>query len=362
MYKKLNINRDKIINTVNMFLSSSYLNSKCEDSLIHISNSQYRLNYMIKKESGIIDFYFNKNGTTTISPNVGKFRSLNVDLAEIIKSECVMDDAKSKSYVLNNVDENDLSCILQLISELDIIVEKISNIDSIIKSRYKLTGKNDNQVSLSYYKSGTLLLQGKPISTFFKCITVISELIDSDKTNSAFNDFYEVNIEQKNVIRLTEIHMPNAYNLLPANLLNGVYQSVYLTLIESNTMFDYTCIAFPAYRVLEGFLKYFLKTDFKIIIDTRYDDKKLHNFFKDNGDSWHTVNDKEIPIHTDKANKLAELYVIYKNRHPLFHMEDLGVYEISIPSKEIENMQAAKQIIIDILNEIDVYYSIEGEQ
>ena len=353
-FKKLNLDRNKIISNVNRFCEINFNNYCVSKTFKEMDKTRRRLNISIDgNRHFFIDFHFNtSDATTTIEYFGGNEVELKKQLAKFIKDEClVSDNSTNKWFIVNNINKDDFESILEIIEESHLYKETSRKQQLENSFIYQCKSKDDEKITINYYSNKKVVIQGRPLLLFNEIITMFSELIDFDEIPKVFNDCYEIEIKKDDVMSQYEIKMPNSYNKNELKLKKVLLQAVYNTNIKGD-MFDYSYLVAPALRALEGHIKYVYKHN-SIIIG----DKQIGIIFDNNNiDNRHYLkNNYKTNLDNNKIKYIEKAYNYYFiNRHSLFHWNDVELPQDD--TRIIENYGEAIRIINDILDLIDSYY------
>lgn len=348
-YKGLNImHHESIEESIETYMISTQ-NSYSLDSIEIISDSQKRYHFTVDGIRMFIDFYFSK-GKTTIQPRSGKpeHQEIKINLADFIKKKLHNVIESSNTLTVKNVSQENWDGLFEMIEELDSV-----NTTSDNKGTYRIIGIQKDDVTISYYPNGTLLMQGRPLRLFNEITTLISELlVETTQIVRINNSTYKKNISKDIVQRDFDVLMKNSKNKLPPKLEIVIKQSIYNSHINDDDMFDYTFLVFPTLRALEGHIKYVAKK-----LNLTIHDNKIGSLFNYNNKRQAHELKNPIGIPETITNHLEKQYVCYKQqRNVYFHWSDVTA-PIDLTSM-VYTPEGAKQKIFDILRDIDYYYSI----
>ncbi|BES64978.1 type II toxin-antitoxin system mRNA endoribonuclease LsoA [Gottschalkiaceae bacterium SANA] len=345
-YKNLSLKRDCIVCMIQACLGGKYDKVKVSQ-LRNINNTLYRVDVSLDRKDFFLDFYFKSDGKTTISITGGKQNKLKVELAEYLKRNCGYKCNKD-SFVINNMLDDDLELLVMYLLEPE---NKINIIDEVVKHPYakrELTFTSDfqDQLKLIHYNTNRVQIQGKPLYIFSKAVSLISELRD-DVRLDALEDVFEVRISKEENYRELEGYLPNAYSELNDKLKRILHSSIALknSNVEAE---DYSFLAFPALRAVEGHLREKLsKAGFES------NGGRSFGFFNIEASGSYVLSSrKSFP--TDKhKTKIEETYSYWnKQRHAHFHMDELYTNAI------IGDKTKAVEIVDKSILLIDEYYAI----
>lgn len=355
-FKKLNLNRENIIPSINKFCGIYFKNYTVDDRFEEKGPIRRRLKILADDRDFHIDFHFNtSDGTTTIEVNGADKVGLKGELAKYIKDNCLLgNNCDNKWFVVNNIDKSDFESILDIIGESDYYKETIRSEQLQGSFIYQCKGNYDEKVTINYYyNNAKVVVQGRPLLLFNEIITMFSELIDTDEIPKAFNDCYDLKVEKDSVIKQYEIKMPNSYDKHEPKLKKVLLQAVYNTNIKGD-MFDYTYLISPALRALEGHIKYVYKYN-SIIIAA---DETIGSIFYKVNRRFYLKEEYKKQLNDDnKVKYIEDVYNYYhKYRHKLFHWDN-----VDLPQDDtliIENYGEAICRINDTLSIIDSYYKL----
>lgn len=352
-YKGLNLKRENIINSISKFCNIEFDEFTADTEFEKRDNTRRRVNIEGDRKNFYMDFHFNDKGTTTIEDFGGKEVDIKKKLAYFIKNDddCkIGDNSKNKWFVAKNIENSDFRSILELIEESEYYKETIEKKNYPDKNLYKYKGKYNEDLTIEYYKTKTVVIKGKPLLLFNEVMVTIGQLIDLDDIPKTFNDYYKVGIRKDDILTQYEIIMSNSYNKHPYKLRKVLLQAVYNSNLEGD-MFEYTCLSFPALRALEGHLKYIVYNH-----SIKIEKNRIGSIFKCENNKFFLKPKPKAKINSqDKIKYIENAYNYYnKNRHGLCHWND---FQSPLDTTRIiENISEAKQLIIDTLSLIDSYY------
>ena len=257
--------------------------------------------------------------------------------------------------VINRFKNYDFKSILELVTE-DLAEEGKKLLitedekDNLFVWRLR---QDKNKLTVIIYKDNEkLLVQGAQNELFVIIQTYLLELVDDKTIHKVLKESYQLNIGEEAVELSFYKYLPNLNDslLVSDKLKRTMKQSVYNLHIDGK-MQEYTYLAFPALRALEGFLKQVLKKH-------NIECKKSFNMFepkpgdKDNHQLKKTFHSKiGSPGKIRYINKTYNFY--NKNRHTLFHWDE---YDGQVDTTRTLTENAWKGTIRDTLDLINEYY------
>lgn len=143
------------------------------------------------KSNGLLNLYYSK-GRVSYSAQ-GRMKEKAEECWEYIKQQTSLPNTEHKTFTIKDVAEDDFQGYKKCLEEYEsYIVEDMEFLDSNVISRFKVTGKYDATIVFTYYKNGTLYLQGTMSSLFLSLIvetlpvitTIPSDIIKEVMSNS----------------------------------------------------------------------------------------------------------------------------------------------------------------------------------
>ena len=360
-YKSLSLDREKIIESMEECLTMYY-----KEFLVHDLEDKggTRKRSEVETEMGnfYMDFHFNTDGTTTIEDFGGspKYIPIKKEIAKYIKDNCTINCSWGDSwFVAKDIDKSDFDLVLEILQESEYnLTNRLESIDKKNdKVIYKLRGKYNEQLTITYYSSKTVMIQGKQLLLFNEALVAISELLEVEDIPKCYNELYKLKIDKDSVRQKVKIYMQNSYDKLAPKLNKCIHQAVYYLLIDAD-MFEYSAIPLTAFRALEGHVKYVLKsfgfyTTKRTSIGSYYVLNEMTKKYELNSKVSARINDDR------KKCKLEEAYNQYHNLRNIYsHWDDLLENSDIDSTAMIDDMNTAKTQIISTLKIIDSYYML----
>lgn len=357
-FKALNLCREKIVDSIKQYLDL-YFDEYTVGTLQEKGGTRRRISLDTPRGAFSIDFHFNSNGTTTIEDFGGPetFMEMKKNMAYFIKESCMINSSTNDTwFVVKNIDKENFDLIIELLIESDYFKCNIKNAQDTKTNvtLYKLKGIYDEELTITYYHTGTVQIQGKPLLLFNEAISMFSELLEIDEIPRCYNKLYKLNIDKDAVREKFKLYMPNSYNKFSPKLSRCLHQAVYYSLVDGD-MFDYSSIPLTAFRALEGHIKYSLKE----IGEITSKDRRISSFYKKNDLKVFELKDeiRSKINNKHKSNALEEAYNKYCDlRHILSHWDDLQEENECDTTTMIDNIDVARTYILDTIRVIDSYY------
>ncbi|WP_326521350.1 ribonuclease H1 domain-containing protein [Faecalispora anaeroviscerum] len=309
------------------------------------TGNPYRCQIVADGKKAILDFYFNTNGSTTISPT-GTNTDISSTIKAILEQNCTYsNDAEGKTYSFKKLPTEWSEKLIQYLKTL---VKEEPAFDKVEKQPlhevYRFTSSIGDTLVINIYNNGTITLQGKPAYLYSEAISFLSycESVSVDDIVDTINNLHNVDLKTEDVRSEMEVLLPRSYKNLDEMILKLLSPSISLRKIKM-PLEDYSCYAFPALRALEGYIKYLFGMK-SITIG--------HTFYKifDNGTLTADIVAKVADVNFQ--HELERLYnYLINNRHVIFHTE-----QILIGTTILEDKQEADEIVNNVLNLIETSY------
>lgn len=297
-------------------------------------------------KKAMLNLFFNVDGSTTV-----QVCGQNQDISAYVKAKLEEEhgyasNVLAKTYSFKKLSDEWTNKLIKYLSSLSNISVEERIIETIPKhDEFAFLSTLGDKLTINRYENGTVVLQGKPAYIFSEALSFMSYCKDVtvDDIIDSINTANKVNISSKEVRHELNSLLPNALSGLDETIVKILAPSITLRKISVN-LDDYSCLAFPALRALEAYIK-FLFAKKNIAIGYNFG-----GIFKE---------DELTPETRVKISDLAyecELETLYKylksNRHVIFHTE-----QILVGTKLIEKKAEADAIVNDVLNLIETSYT-----
>ncbi len=337
--KRLNINRNLIPNILSENVSILEVLEEKGINELHFRGE------MPNGDKVFLIFFFNSDGTTSISPRNPNLER-GKDLANVIAQNCVYSDKKNISLFIP-LEKDDFDTILEYLqSDCNAQIIETKNIPGGVQK--KLSGSCGNQLVLKYFtRKANLQVQGKPLSLYEDLIDILCELLPYEKFVSSQLKQIDVNLAPSVVKGELESRLPMSYNFLGEKVQAIISPSLALNKLGIE-LDDYTSIAMPVLRGLEGYLKRIFSTNgFSI-------DKTFGSVIDGSNDTPRVKQTVKASINCDKTvNAIEKCYTYWKQqRHGLFHVD------ANVETTRVLNQNEAHNIIEETLNLIENTYTV----
>lgn len=355
-FKKLNINRNSIREAILNYYKE--MNIECEiGELEEKGNTRRRIN--IKNGSVFfIDFHFNTDGTTTLDCSGGQNIDEKIKICSYIKDNCQISEKNAEHwFVVDGVSESDFNVSIEVILESSYYSETIKSPKEGDENQiYQFKGSYGEKITITRYNSGKVVIQGKHLMLFAEAIEIMSNLVDYEDIPKLLNTNYKVSVNKDDIIEETKIIMKDSFDKIwTEKLKKTILQAVYNMNLDMD-MFEYTMLVFPAYRALEGHLRYVLKCNGITLPSTEF------HLFEKNGTLMQQYKNDIHVCHQDSAKELKIISYLertYKyfadKRHIYFHWNKPNPTGLDQTNLVLDRIQA-NALIRETLEYINEYF------
>lgn len=339
-YQACNIKRNLIQPIITEFVGT--------DADVNTTTANDRITYSIKftnnsAKTALLLVYYRNDGTTTLNYGSGKNQVYSKKIADVIieKASIVLVDVKSLYF--NKLDTDSFVELKKLLVNDGLNVSE-PNILTTGK-QYHITSENGEVLHLIYYNNFAIHFQGRPSIVFNKAIEKLLDIFPSKDVVKELLGYYNITIPKEDFEQELKTIYPNLYNGIDEKMRAIILPSIALKRVIVEGLDDYSYIAYPALRGIEGVLKsIFQKNGIIIENKTGFGGYFKFNYTKQIWEAEESTS--QIITNSDTCNKLSNMYTVYNNiRHSLFHVDTLA------PKLTIK--QDAISIVEEVLNIID---------
>lgn len=314
LLKNLNIDRTKVDKMIQKWAQLAQLPEPVKKGV--------GTHYRIRKgdEEVLLVMYFKKDGTTTIDPTVGRNRELSGQLAEYIKANCLISARVNFSLSFRDVASDDFDLLLDFLEEdlgAKILEDGYKGTGHVLR----IKGAFQDEIVVTYYENGTVLVQGKPLNLYLEVRSFFYEILSFEQVVRNEANTYKIDLDVNDVRRELESYLPTAFSFLEEKLIKIITPSLSLMKLEI-PLEDYSSFVFPVLKGLEGYIRQVIK--FKGNGNDVRDINKLGSLFKEDVKNYSWLQDfARIDINCDETCKAIEkAYNYWKSkRHPYFHVD-----------------------------------------
>ncbi len=339
-FKKLNVNRDKILGAIQ---------ECCPDAKIEGPTEQGAATIFIvtdgNEKPATLNFYFRTDGLTTIHPGVGKNQQLSRKIASFIHDSCLISERKDVVLSMKGIPKNIHELLLEYLpAECEATV--VGPEQKEYSVQHKVSGHQNDTITINYYPkngSGSLLIQGRPLHLYCEIIEFIAEIHGYDEFLAAIIKEFHVPVTPADIDDEMKDFLPTAHTFLSKRVRAILSPALVLRKVDVPVE-DYSCFAFPALRGLEGYIWQLFLRGKKMVKR----DRLSKQFTADQppqlvpGVKYELKNDLLCAA-------IEEAYDYYRRqRHGLFHVDATPE-----TTRIIEDRKAADSIVADVLELVE---------
>ena len=338
------LNRETITQDIAEIGRKKWTDFSCSE--IHSVGNTNRCDLSADGKKAMLNLFFNVDGSTTV-----QVCGQNQDISSYVKAKLEEEHSYSsnvlaKTYSFKKLPEEWTNKLISYLSG----IENISVEERIIETtpkhdEFTFSSTLGDKLTINRYENGTIVLQGKPAYIFSEALAFMSYCKDVtvDDIIDSINTANKVNISSKEVRHELNSLLPNALSGIDETIVKILSPSITLKKISVD-LDDFSCIAFPALRALEAYIKVLFA---RKSITIGYNFGGIFNGEKLTPETRAKISDPAYEC------ELETLYQYLKsNRHVIFHTE-----QILVGTKLIEKRVEADAIVNDVLNLIETSYS-----
>ena len=358
-YKNLEINLDEMENIINAWgMQSEYNDIKVEAPGDMDAKT---LNYIVDCDGkkAIVAIFPTKGGACSISSKFGKEKEISAEIVEFIVSRSgkLANSFPFKNGFTMSIAKEDFGAFYELMKELDDVVVEEDGTDDQKKFFSRLKNKRyGDTITISYYHTEKVLIQGKPLELFRKAIEIISQGNALEKVFCADTKIRSIRVDGDDIVTDMKESLEEAYDFL-GSAHKGILASAYImyrsniSVTNKDLIVDYSVIFNPATRVLEGYM-------LKILVNNNvlHENGETIGYYFVGEDSSNPyelypkyVSDIDNDVIVSELNKLYKLYI--KVRHQYCHAS-----ENDFTTAIISDRRNADSIFEEIITSINSSY------
>ena len=303
-YKDLNLNLDGVVPCIERHGGSNVA--------IDTANArEHKLKFSLKDDNVfLLKIFPVSGGVFSLGKATGHCPETFEYFADKLVAECVVPTPANLNVSLPNFAEEHVASILEFLSESG---AKISEESTSNYRLFRVVGPLGDTLVIKYFKVGTVQFQGKYRRLAISVSDYLCSVLSLDEVIKAQTKIFAVDLTVQQVKDGLQAEIPLSHGFISEAIKIQLSSAFALTKIALPVE-DYTCVAFPALRGLEGFIKDLLiRGNLKPAQQSTFGD-----YFRDGKlgkDYAAHVGGLLTPV-------LDECYgYYYANRHRSFHMD-----------------------------------------
>jgi hypothetical protein len=336
-FKGLRLNRDKIV--------PSLESSGATDFSVNIEpNGNMVLTGMWKEAKFRVNVYLKGDGTTTLGHASGWDRAAFEAVASILEAGCAY-AAQQKFEVSVKLPEAQVNELWAFLAENK--AEQVAEEDIAHGRRLRWRGKDGDTLAVTVFNTGTAQFQGRNLHLASLVWDYLTNVLSLDTVLEKQIATYKVPVSVAEIKDELASKLPVAFPRLHEEVRKQLSCALTWTKVDVE-LEDYSNVAFPALRGLEGFL-------YQEIAQCGLHPAEKGNFgdyFDVNGQLYSVREPYAEHLAGEKGVLLAQAYGLYhKQRHGLAHMSVLLV-----GTRTLESMAEAIDVIKQVFEQIENFY------
>lgn len=342
-YKNLNLNRALIDDIIKFHVA--------DKAVINSTEGNKRKTYSIrfhdnKVKTALLLIYHLEDGTTTLQYGTGKNQEYSQTLADAIKEKAIVKLIEVNHLYFKEISTDDLGLLIDLLPETGASIEEQK--DVVNGTQYVIRGEQGEKLYITHYTNSSIFFQGRPSFTFNKIMDILVDIFPPNDFLSEYLGYYKITTPKEDFLTELESIYPNCSNNLSDKLKAILIPSIALKRVSLEGLEDYSFMAYPSLRCLEGVMKA-TYLNHGITIDNKEGFKDCFKYNHTRG-KWEVDEKTKNGVNCDiTRNFLVKMYTIYSNtRNSLFHVDTLA--------PKITTQEEATSITDDILNILEDFF------
>ena len=308
------------------------------------SSGQHHLKGTYQGKNFLLNVFENKNGSTTIGFSAGHDRDLFEFLAEEIVRCCSYSDNSILELSIPKFPVANFNDLMEFLKSEGASIQEEKSL-SYEANQYKLKGSTGDLLTIKSYKNETVQFQGKHAHLASLVWDYLCNVLSLEEILAKQSQTYKINATAEDINDELGAKMPVSHQLLEEIVRKQLSSALMLCKIDL-PLEDYSAVAFPALRGLEGFIKQVLlksglKPTDKSLIGEYFEQKVVGKFIlrKNYADF----------VGPPYSAILSNSYTYYFNqRHGIFHM-DTRVET----SRILGSPEDARRIVFEVFDMIE---------
>lgn len=290
----------------------------------------------------LIQIFVKEKGKCTIGHSSGFDRETFNTLAQAIKDECEIGSPLPLNASIPRFSQDRLDSLLEFLAEQGC---KTTEEAKPVYKLVRLEGPLRDILTLKLFNNGTLQMQGVHGQVagwaldFVQSVIPLNEVLEHQKL------VYVVPLTVDEIKRNLEGRVPHVHDYLEEPVKVQLLSSLALTRVGIE-LADYSALAYPALRGLEGYCFQLLGQEVGLALPPK---AKLGEYFDTTGSSFRILSTYKATCSDAVETTLVSCYGLWqKHRHRLFHMDG----DVTT-SRMLESAPLAVSIVDDVFDTIE---------
>lgn len=338
-YKDLNINRD--------FMEEIVCARGAEDYSYEKVGNTFQMSFRLEGQTHRLAVYENKHGSTTLS-RLNMDAGVFAQIADAIRDGCGFGNGGRFDVAIPRFAVENLEALLEYLVEQEVEVSR-----DVSENGYrmvKLKGTQGDGLTIKRFENGTFHMQGRRAMLASMALSFLAEVLNHDQAIKAQLDTFAVKLNLVEIGKEVEGRLPVSFARVSEVVRTQLITALALTKLDIQLP-DYSPVAFPALKGLEGFLK----TELTTAGLNPPPNCTFGEYFEQNpsgfGHQMRTLQGQHVgePV----ASLLARCYTVFSNeRHGIAHL-GTEVHNTRI----LPDLATARTIVTKVFDSIEDFCS-----
>lgn len=337
-YSALNIDRNSMEDVVCAQGAENYSYGK--------AGNTFQMSFNLGGVAHKLAVYENKNGSTTLS-RLNMDAGVYVQIADAIRDGCSLGNGGRFEVVIPRFAAENLVALLEYLAEEQ--VEMCSDDSEHNYRMIKLKGKQGDRLTLKRFDNGTFQMQGRRAMLASMALSFLAEVLNHDQAVKAQLDTFAVKVNLVEIGKEVEGRLPVSFKRVSDVVQTQLTTALALSKLDIELP-DYSPVAFPALRGLEGFLK----TELTSAGLSPSANGTFGEYFEEKPGFGHQMRSMQGQhVGEPLASLLADCYTVFSSeRHGIAHL-GTEVYNTRI----LPDLTTARTIVTKVFDAIEAFCS-----
>ncbi|MGV7180559.1 RNase LS family HEPN domain-containing protein, partial [Xanthomonas axonopodis] len=264
----------------------------------------------------LVQIFVKDGGKCTIGNSAGFDAATFEVLGDAIKHRCGYGSPSPLNVSLPRFRNEQLTSVLDYLAEQGV---EISSDEVTANYRLiRIIGPSRDRLTFKHFNNGTFQMQGVHGQVAGWALDAVQAMLPVDTILAHQKDIYSVPLSVEEIKQNLEVRIPVAHGYLRDPVRIQFSSSLALTQVGI-ALEDYSAVAYPALRGLEGYCFQLLNEEVGVALGVR---EKLGEYFDQEAPTLRVLSSYEATCSPAVHQTLVEGYKLWHNlRHRLFHMD-----------------------------------------
>lgn len=298
-----------------------------------------------------INLFINKDGKCTVG-QTSKFDQTTFEkVAEILVSSCGYGTKQSLNISIPNIQPSQVIDVVAYLSAQGANVEE--GVPQALFTEWRIRGPRGDRVVLKHYKTQTFQAQGPHAQVAAWISEYLVDVLNLEAALDQQRKAYQIPLTVQEVKDELKARIPAVHDYL-VEPVRKQFSSAHAFTKIGIELEDYSALAFPALRGIEGFCFQILRDECRFNPSHK---AQLGDYFEKVGADYEMRDPHKKGIQPELKNLLDKSYTFwYKQRHGLFHMD--GTVETSRVLSDRAEAVAITSKVLDFVDKAFEQYTL----